>query len=665
MRACAATHLSLLITACALAACGGGGSEPVVPTESAQQVKASQPGELVAFVKTKLQQRQALRQASGTVVDNFGGTLAAAAPAAPSAGGSASTDNPLLQEAGVDEDNLIKADAAQQQLFTLQPGGGQRDNTVLGTLRTWRRDASGNAVAQGALALAPQAQQSGIAQGLYHADTPKRVAVLSKSWILSPLPNCQPPCELSILPPVRIENQTELHVVDVANPAAPAVARRLAFDGLLMDSRVIGNTLYVVSVHAPRLSYEQLPPTATDAERAAALAALAARDILPSLRIDGGAAQPLLAETDCYLQPGNASTALEITTITTFDLASPTIARASRCFIGGSEALYMTAANLYLATTRYNYDASVARVSYPLQITTDIHKFALDASAMRYRASGEVPGHLGWDAKRKSFRLSEHGGDLRVLSFTGQTGWITEGDANNPSAPPPSPATLTVLREGAGKLDRIASLPNAQHPAPIGKPGEQIYGVRFAGPRAFAVTFRQIDPLYVLDLSNASDPRVAGELAMPGFSSDLFLLPNNLLLGVGRDADAAGRIGGIKVALLDVADAATPRLVDSRVYGSAGSASGLDYARQGASLVQRGPLAQLALPLALVGSNFQFLHQGLQRVEVDTQARTLADKPFVIGNASGTPDEPWNDRALQTGAKLHYLSRGQITSFDW
>ena len=92
---------------------------------------------------------------------------------------------------------------------------------------------------------------------------------------------------------------------------------------------------------------------------------------------NGGPAQPLLAETDCYLQPANASLAVEFTTITVFDLRSPTLAQRSRCFVGGSEALYMSTENLYLATTRWAYLADAGGLVYPQKIQTDIHKFSL------------------------------------------------------------------------------------------------------------------------------------------------------------------------------------------------------------------------------------------------------------------------------------------------
>jgi uncharacterized secreted protein with C-terminal beta-propeller domain len=95
--------------------------------------------------------------------------------------------------------------------------------------------------------------------------------------------------------------------------------------------------------------------------------------------------------------------------------------------------------------------------------------------------------------------------------------------------------------------------------------GEQIHAVRFIGTTAYVVTFRQTDPLYVVDLRDPQHPTVSGELQMLGYSAYLHPVADGWLLGVGRDADERGTAQGVQVALYDVRDPAHPRRVAQKV----------------------------------------------------------------------------------------------------
>jgi len=342
--------------------------------------------------------------------------------------------------------------------------------------------------------------------------------------------------------------------------------------------------------------------------------------------------------------------------------------------------VYMSPQSLYLATTRYDLPvAATGLIRYDPRTTTDIHKFAIGPQAIDYRGSGEVEGHLGWDPSLKSYRMSEWNGDLRVLSFTGETGWFTIGVASVAGQPaaaaaaadpgPPSPATLSVLRERASdrSLQLVGKLPNAQRPALLGKPGEQVHGVRLLGDRGYVVTFRQTDPLYVLDLSDPTDPKTVGELQMPGFSSHLFPLSDGLLLGVGSDASDRGILGGVKVALFDVANPAQPRELNSLVIGERGSFTALSGSSHGLNMFIRAGVARIALPIWLSSPPKDSPADGLHRFEVDLQARTLRTRP-VIAPPAASPDNAfnlWYDRSLQIEDHVYYLSRGQMTSAQW
>lgn len=169
-------------------------------------------------------------------------------------------------------------------------------------------------------------------------------------------------------------------------------------------------------------------------------------------------------------------------------------------------------------------------------VTSYIHKFAIPAGEKAiYVASGEVRGTM-----LSQWAMSEKDDDLRVAT-TDQTSWDTQT----------SESYVSVLREQEGELVQIGQVGG------LGK-GEQIQGVRFIGDVGYVVTFRQVDPLYTVDLSDPTDPKVAGELKILGYSAYLHPLDATHLIGVGYDGTEEGQLLGVQVSLFDVSDLANP-----------------------------------------------------------------------------------------------------------
>ncbi|MCW5634570.1 MAG: beta-propeller domain-containing protein [Rubrivivax sp.] len=660
--------MSIAAVSCSLlVACGGGGAspEPGHGDAGAPALKPSQPGDLTTYVQRVLRERAAQRQRGQASLDDSTRTVAplpAGGAAPPTMATAVPFSTSLVQEAGVDEPDLVKT-ADGVHLFSLD-----LHDSAKPLLRTTRRLASGALEERSALPLALGSASALAPRGIVHSADGRALAVASEAWAGFSGDPCVDVCPPTILlpGPLWMRNLVAVERFDVADPAQPASSARIEFDGRLVDARRVGDHLVLVSEQVPMLAADQLPPTVPTAEREAAIAATRGTDLLPRQHLPGGGTRALLSETDCWVQPANASLALSVTTITVLDLRAADLAPASRCFVGGTEALYMTPATLVLASTRWSYTIQGGALRYPETIRTDLHKFSFDAGRLVYRASGDVPGHLGWDPQRKSWRLGEHEGLLRVLTFTGPVGWLTANDA---ASVPPSPATLTVLREvmstSGGRLEALATLPNAQRPQPLGKPGEQVHGVRFAGQRGYVVTFRQFDPLYVLDLADAADPRIAGVLEVPGFSDHLVPLSDTLLLGVGKEADANGRAGGVKISLFDVADAAQPRELASQVFGTTGSASGLDHSRQGLALLEQGAVTRLAMPLFLVDAGFTNARDRLARLEVDRQAGTLVAKPLVAPSTATPPGSLAQQRSVLVGEDVLWLRAGRLSGHAW
>lgn len=372
-------------------------------------------------------------------------------------------------------------------------------------------------------------------------------------------------------PPVDYWEGGRIHLelFDRSTPQRPQSRWRASIDGQLVASRRIGDQLYLV--HRSAKLPNGLQRSASDAaitHNRELLAQTPLDALLPGIRI-ADEIQPLLSAEKVLLPPiGDRMPMPEFAIVTRIDLRDPDD-RESLAVLGGVETVYVAPGAMYLATSRYAPAVIAGELRWPGGASTEIHRVELGEGGMRVTGSGAVEGVVGRDPERAPFRFSDHEGVLRLVTVD------TAGGAsrNRLSLLQPSP-----VRDGLLKV--IAQLPNAQRPAPIGKPDEELYGTRFVGDRLYAVTFLSSDPLYVIDL-RPEDPRILGELELPGFSEYLHPLDGGLLLGIGKDATPAsfwgdGRFAwlqGLQIALFDVADPAAPRVVKRLLLGERGSDS--------------------------------------------------------------------------------------------
>ena len=233
----------------------------------------------------------------------------------------------------------------------------------------------------------------------------------------------------------------------------------------------------------------------------------------------------------------------------------------------GKAAVMATASSLYIAS--YNSEWTCAEApgcdgwwcgfSSQRQCSfselSAILAFDVDGAtgALALRATGSVPGYL-----LSQWAMSEHDGHLRVAytrSTCGDWWWGAGG--------PCTDNLVDVLR--ASDLDLASSRSRLQG---LGV-GETIYAVRFEGDIGFVVTFRQVDPLFTLDLSDPFSPKVLGELKITGYSDYLHLIDDKTLLGIGKEATEDGRVLGVKLALFDVRNMSEPTEVKQRPTGFA------------------------------------------------------------------------------------------------
>jgi hypothetical protein len=175
---------------------------------------------------------------------------------------------------------------------------------------------------------------------------------------------------------------------------------------------------------------------------------------------------------------------------------------------------------------------------------TDIYRFDITSPGPpRFAAGGSVPGYL-----IDQYALSEWQGYLRVATTTGTSWALADG---RPADAQTSSSAVYVLSTRGPVMRPVGQVRG------LGRT-ERIYSVRFIGPVGYVVTFRQTDPLYTVDLSDPAQPRVRGSVALTGYSAYLHPASDTRLIGIGRQADAMGHVGGTQVSLFDVSDLAAP-----------------------------------------------------------------------------------------------------------
>jgi hypothetical protein len=477
-------------------------------------------------------------------------------PGVSTTGGAAySTTND--QEPGVGEPDAVKTDGStifavsQNALYAVAVGGDTP--RVVGSLDLGSSGYGSELLLSGSKLIVISSQHNigpALLRGQRGVATVRRGAPSRSSGAAAPSIAPVPiPSPARIYPSPYYEGgQTTLRQVDVTDPASMKITATLTIDGSFVDARQNGATTRVVISSAPRaIAYPAVRGSA--------------KGYVPSWRfqsrLSGRRFSGPVARCDDILHPAQFS-GLGMVTILTVDLGRGLAAARTDTLMADAQVVYGSQDSLYVATERWIAPATpVAQL--PSSLTTQIDRF--DATApdrTTYTASGEVPGYL-----LNQFSLSESAGYLRVASTSSPDWW----DGTVPRVR--SQSYVTVLATSGSQLVPVGRLSG------LGS-GQRIYSVRFVGDVGYVVTFRQVDPLYTIDLSDPTAPRVAGQLELEGYSSYLHPLGSGLLLGVGDDVGTTNEPSGAQLELFDVSDPSAPRLVQKTTLGE-GSSSQVQY----------------------------------------------------------------------------------------
>ncbi len=493
----------------------------------------------------------------------------AAKTAAPQASGT------NVQEAGVDEPDVVKTDGRRIVTVTSGTPGAPEAGGRLQVL----------VVEDGRHRLAGSLPLPGNGGDHDLLLSGNRVLVRSSTWSPEPASGSvfreAPASDLMIAPG---RQRTVLTLVDISDPAAPAVVSTFEIDGHVLGARLVGDVARVVTGAEPQGFTPTYPTDGSPAEQSRVEAAnrtqvegSTLRNWLPEYTLrssapDAPTVSGVAVECARVSRPAEFS-GLGTISVLTFDLSEGLSDGDAVTVLADGQTVYASEEALYVATTRYPEIAPMADgtlsgapmagpgAAPPVvsEETTEIHKFDITGTGpARHVASGRVRGHL-----LNQFSISEFDDRLRVATTVSATAAPVPGGGTSESL-------VTVLEDRSGVLEQAGEVGG------LGR-GEQIYAVRFIGAVGYVVTFRQTDPLYTIDLSDPSTPRVVGELKIPGYSAYLHPVGDGLLLGIGQDATDTGRRTGAQASLFDVSDPAQPRRLDQVALGVGSSAAEFDH----------------------------------------------------------------------------------------
>jgi hypothetical protein len=597
----------------------------------------------------------------GQPVGYFGGPIPLAAP---------TTDTTNTQVKGVDEADLIETDGkylyqVNGQTLTIvdvQDRANLKIATQLAIPSPW--GFGGKALDASAFTIGGPSGGWNNIDGMYLQGD--RLTVISTGWSPQPAALGSNLTSNSTFPIWGNlgQPQVQVTVLDVADPSRVSVLEVSVMEGSLVTSRAIGDEVFVLTSNAWSLPAPLVIPDKSDNNIvvppivAPAIGSPAIADLIaPPYPIQRGTYEtqaayltriqgqvldvglPNVVTKDAYgktvesgllnpatsiYQPLNDNPYQQLFTLSTFDVSDAHLGvdQVSGIPKEWSNNVFVSAENLYLLQQTYGLNS----------VSTKILQIDLDTSELI--ATGEVPGAID-----DRFSVDEHEGFLRISTTTNFG--ITS--RNN----------VYILDQVGPRLDIVGKLEGLA-------PGERIFSSRFQGDYGFVVTFRQVDPLFTIDLRDPKNPKVAGELKIPGFSEYLQVIEQDgktLLLGVGRDADpVTGRASNLKVSLFDVTNPKAPVEIESYVFDGDFSTSSALWDNKAITYVPEQRI--LAIPTQQsrnIGNSFP-LEARLTVFSVD--AVKGLDR---IGEVSH--DNDWINRSVSIRNDLYAVSNNRISGY--
>ncbi len=434
--------------------------------------------------------------------------------------------------------------------------------------------------------------------------------------------------ERLFIAPSYSQSQTQVMAYELSDILNPSLIFDQTYDGQRITSRRIDDQLYLVTNQSiPTYNIKQ-----TDESY-----------LLPSYTDNLSSSTTSITYDELYYFPDYITPNILLTIAIDLESSEASV----DAYLGYGDVVYASLNHLYLTFNKYEYVGITEGELYVprYEQNTSIYKFDLLNGDMNYVTSAAVTGRV-----LNQFSLDEHNNNLRIATTTGQV-WNSDSPSKN---------HLYLLDED---LKQIGSLEDLA-------PGERIYSTRFYEDRLYMVTFRQVDPLFVIDTSDPENPSLLGDLKIPGFSTYMHILDENHVLGFGTDTyeeNGFTRTGGVKISLFDVTDPTAPIEHKNEVIGLAGSYSELQNNHKALMLSLSKGL--MAFPITLASDTpYSTSFSGAYIYNITTS--DFDYRGSISHKGLETPNYyDYNDsirRILYIGDYLYTLSTNQlyVTSID-
>jgi len=329
---------------------------------------------------------------------------------------------------------------------------------------------------------------------------------------------------------------TIVTVVDVTSRSAPIALSQTKFDGTQSATRMIDGVLHMVVANYQDYYFDVMPLMGRPEMDVSTVDVNTLLPTYTKVNADGSESAGTVVTWRELYHPTDPD-GFGVVTLVSLDVDNDAQFTALGV-VAEPGLIYSSLQAMYLTDTNYNWQGDN-------RTDTDIYKFAYANRGATPIATGTVQGRI-----LNQYSMSEHMDNLRVATtidptwfFDGTGGGIVTESSNQVHVLSPEGSSLRVV----GSVENIAV-------------GETLQSARFAGDRGYVVTFRQTDPLFTLDLSDPTGPRVVGELEVPGFSTFVVPMDTNHLLTVGQYVPPPGESGnwGVQVSIFDVTDFANP-----------------------------------------------------------------------------------------------------------